>query len=134
MLDVPLICLTLLYNLRLMLPTGTAIGWSGNFKELTEKEVFASVIDLVLNCGCFIYIGAWIPFDAFNATQFGITPWRLIILFVAVILLRRIPPLLLLYRWVPEIKSWKEALFSGHFGTYMHHADSQCTDYRTKVL
>ncbi|KAI0661040.1 Sodium/hydrogen exchanger family-domain-containing protein, partial [Cubamyces menziesii] len=95
---------------------GTAIGWSGNFKELTEKEVFASVIDLVLNCGCFIYIGAWIPFDAFNATQFGITPWRLIILFVAVILLRRIPPLLLLYRWVPEIKSWKEALFSGHFG------------------
>ncbi|KAH9899926.1 Cation/H+ exchanger [Cubamyces lactineus] len=102
---------------------GAAIGWSGDFKEHTEKEIFSSVIDLVLNCGCFIYIGAWIPFDTFNATQFGITPWRLIILFVAVLFFRRIPPLLLLYKWVPEIHSWKEALFSGHFGRYSQHLD-----------
>ncbi|KAI6026249.1 hypothetical protein BKA83DRAFT_151450 [Pisolithus microcarpus] len=33
----------------------------------------------------------------------------------AILLFRRTPPLLLLYRFVPEIHSWKEALFSGHF-------------------
>ena len=79
----PLVRGSLLYTLKPTAPTGAAIGWSGDFKEHTEKEIFSSVIDLVLNCGCFIYIGAWIPFDTFNATQFGITPWRLIILFVA---------------------------------------------------
>jgi len=30
--------------------------------------------------------------------------------------LRRIPAILALYKWIPEIASWREALFSGHFG------------------
>ncbi|KAM5543252.1 hypothetical protein V8D89_003126 [Ganoderma adspersum] len=95
---------------------GTAISWDGHFNTQTEDEVFSSVIDLLLNCGCFIYIGAWMPFNMFNAPELYLTPWRLVIVFLAVIFLRRIPPLLLLYPWVPEIASWKEALFSGHFG------------------
>ena len=81
-----------------------------------EKEAFASVIDFLLNCGCFIYIGAWLPFDAFNSPQLGITPQKLVALFTAVLLLRRIPSVLLLYKWVPEISGWKEALICGHFG------------------
>ncbi|KAI0351031.1 hypothetical protein OH77DRAFT_1430241 [Trametes cingulata] len=95
---------------------GSAISWDGYFNTQIEDEVFSSVIDLLLNCGCFVYIGAWMPFNMFNAPELGITPWRLVVLFIAVLILRRIPPLLLLYRWVPEITTWKEALFSGHFG------------------
>ncbi|KAI1785916.1 Sodium/hydrogen exchanger family-domain-containing protein [Ganoderma leucocontextum] len=95
---------------------GSAISWDGHFNTQTEDEVFSSVIDLMLNCGCFIYIGAWMPFNMFNAPELYLTPWRLVIVFLAVIFLRRFPPLLLLYPWVPEIASWKEALFSGHFG------------------
>jgi len=30
--------------------------------------------------------------------------------------LRRIPAVLMLYKWIPEISNWKEALFCGHFG------------------
>lgn len=60
------------------------------------EELFSSVIDLLLNCGCFVYIGAWIPFTAFNSPDLGITPWRLIVLCLAVLVLRRIPALLLL--------------------------------------
>ena len=41
---------------------------------------------------------------------------RLVVLFFAVLVLRRIPAMLLLYHWVPEIDGWREALFSGHFG------------------
>ena len=96
--------------------TGSALNWDGYFNTQIEGEVFASVIDLVLNCGTFVYIGAWIPFNMFNAPELGITPWRLVILFIAVLLLRRIPPLLMLYKFVPEIATWREALFAGHFG------------------
>jgi NhaP-type Na+/H+ or K+/H+ antiporter len=56
------------------------------------------------------------PFDSFNNPALGITPGRLVGLFVAVLALRRIPSVLLLYRWVPEITTWREALFTGHFG------------------
>ncbi|PCH43876.1 hypothetical protein WOLCODRAFT_90572 [Wolfiporia cocos MD-104 SS10] len=96
---------------------GTAISWDGYFNDQTENEVFSSVIDTLLNCACFVYIGAWLPFDQFNSPELGITPWRLIVLVIAILCLRRIPPLLLLYKWVPEISNWREALFSGHFGT-----------------
>jgi len=95
---------------------GTAVSWDGTFNIQTEDEVFSSVIDLVLNCGCFVYIGAWMPFEAFNSPDLGITVPRLIALFITILILRRIPSLLLLFRWIPEIKTWREALFSGHFG------------------
>ncbi|KAF8638220.1 hypothetical protein AX17_002369 [Amanita inopinata Kibby_2008] len=95
---------------------GNAISWDGDFNTHTEGELFASVIDLVLNCACFIYIGAWLPFESFHAPELGITPWRLAVLCICILILRRIPALLVLYRWVPEIRSWKEALFTGHFG------------------
>ncbi|KAI0930521.1 hypothetical protein AcW1_009187 [Taiwanofungus camphoratus] len=95
---------------------GTAISWDGHFNDQMGNEVFSSVIDLLLNCGCFVYIGAWLPFSSFNSPELGITPWRLVVLFIAILCIRRIPPLLILYRWVPEIGNWREALFSGHFG------------------
>ncbi|KAK0189607.1 Cation/H+ exchanger [Armillaria mellea] len=95
---------------------GNAISWDGHFNTQTEDEIFVSVIDLVLNCACFVYIGAWLPFDAFNSPELGITPWRLVVLFIAILALRRIPSILLLYKWIPEIRTWREALFSGHFG------------------
>ncbi|EJD00215.1 Sodium/hydrogen exchanger [Fomitiporia mediterranea MF3/22] len=95
---------------------GDAVSWDGHFNDRTEDEVFSSVIDLVLNCACFIYIGAWLPFNAYNATELGITPWKLVVLFIAILALRRIPSILLLYKFVPDIHNWREALFCGHFG------------------
>ena len=80
--------------------------------------MFSSVIDLVLNCIAFIYIGAWIPFDQFNQAELGITPWRLVVLSLIILTLRRIPFLLMLYKVVPEIANWRQALFAGHFGQY----------------
>jgi NhaP-type Na+/H+ or K+/H+ antiporter len=95
---------------------GCAMSWNGHFKEETEGEVFAPVIDFVLNCAGFIYIGAWLPFQFFNMPDLGIVPWRLTVLFISIVFLRRIPALMLLYKWIPEISSWQEALLCGHFG------------------
>lgn len=92
------------------------MAWDGRFKKEIEKESFAAVVDLMLNSACFIYIGAWMDFKAFNSPDLGITPWRLVILFLWIAVLRRIPAVLMLYKWVPEIRTWREALFTGHFG------------------
>ncbi|KAA1471873.1 Sodium/hydrogen exchanger [Dentipellis sp. KUC8613] len=95
---------------------GNAFSWDGDFNSQIGNDVFASVVDFVLNCACFIYIGAWLPFDHFNVPALGLSPPRLIALLVLILTLRRIPALLVLYRWVPEIDGWREALFAGHFG------------------
>ncbi|KAG2343555.1 Sodium/hydrogen exchanger [Suillus weaverae] len=103
---------------------GCAISWDGYFHAQTENDAFSSVIDYVLNCGCFIYIGAWLPFDDYHSPEYGITPWKLVLLMIAILFLRRIPFLLMVYKFVPEITSWKEALFSGHFGEQLQSSKS----------
>ena len=95
---------------------GSAISWDGHFNVHTEDELFSSVIDLVLNCACFIYIGAWLPFSQFNSPDLGIVPWKLVVLFIGILLLRRIPSMIIIYKWIPDVKTLKEALFCGHFG------------------
>jgi sodium/hydrogen antiporter len=82
----------------------------------TEHDAFSSILDLVLNCACFIYIGAWLPFNRFHISELGITPWRLVLLVLIILALRRIPCLLLLYKFMPEVSNWREAFFCGHFG------------------
>ena len=77
---------------------------------------FSSGLDLVFNCACFIYIGAWLPFDKFHISEIGVTPWRLVALMLVILTLRRIPSLLLLYKLIPEVKDLREALFCGYFG------------------
>lgn len=87
-----------------------------SFKHHARDQYFASLIDFVLNCACFVYIGAWLPFEKFHIPELGITLPRLVALCTAMLFFRRIPALLMLYKWIPEIKDWKKALFTGHFG------------------
>ena len=101
---------------RLQLLTGSAVSWDGRFNTATEDQVFSNVIDFVFNCACFIYIGAWLPFQLYNAPEVGLTPWKLVVLFLFILAMRRIPCLMLLYNIVPDIRDLREALFCGHFG------------------
>ena len=95
---------------------GTAFAWDGFFNKQTEAAVFSSVIDLLLNTAAFVYVGAWMPFDSFSDETLSLSVWRLICIAVLVLLLRRLPIILGLFKWIPDIKSFREALFSGHFG------------------
>ncbi|KAG8690128.1 hypothetical protein FRC09_012131, partial [Ceratobasidium sp. 395] len=95
---------------------GTAFAWDGWFNRQTEESMFSNVIDLLFNCACFIFIGAWIPFEDFNAPELSISVWRLIVLGILVILLRRLPIMLLLYKFIPDVKTLRECIFAGHFG------------------
>ncbi|KAH8994077.1 Sodium/hydrogen exchanger family-domain-containing protein [Lactarius akahatsu] len=90
---------------------GCAISWDGHFDQQTEHDSFSAVLDLLLNCVSFIYIRAWLPFDKFHISEIGVTPWRLVFLVLIILVLRRIPSLLLLYKLIPEVADWREAMF-----------------------
>ena len=42
--------------------------------------------------------------------------WRLVVLTLLVLLLRRIPVILATYKFIPDIKTFREAMFAGWFG------------------
>lgn len=77
-----------------------------------------------------MYIGAILPWSEFNSGVTGITYGRLLALGLLVLLLRRIPAMMVMYKLMPNtVKSWQEALFMGYFGPigigavfYVEHA------------
>src|SRR5688572_23062989 len=87
---------------------GTAFAWDGFFKRQTEESMFSSVIDLLFNIVAFIYIGAWMPFNKFQDVALTLSVGRLAALAILLLLFRRLPITILLYRWIPDIKTFRE--------------------------
>lgn len=102
----------------LLVGFAAGVGFSndGWFTQKTEESHVSNVIDLLLNLAYFVYLGAIIPWEQYNAPEFGLTPWRLVVIAIFVIFFRRIPVMMALKPVIPDIKSWREALFAGHFG------------------
>lgn len=92
---------------------GTAFAWDGWFHTKTENVHLPAVIDLLLNSTLFVYFGAIIPWGSFTN---HLSAGRLFGCLVIILIFRRIPALLALYRWIPDLKNYHEALFTGHFG------------------
>ncbi|KAH7139068.1 Sodium/hydrogen exchanger family-domain-containing protein [Dendryphion nanum] len=96
---------------------GVGFSNDGWFLEKTEESHVSNVIDLLINLAFFVYFGTIIPWEQFNAPEvIGLTPWRLVVLGILVLFFRRIPIMLALKPFIPDIKTWREALFAGHFG------------------
>ncbi|TIA90196.1 hypothetical protein E3P99_01724 [Wallemia hederae] len=96
---------------------GTAFAWDGFFNKATEESHFSSILDLLFNCACFIFIGALAPFDSFNDPSLGgLTNWRLVLMALCILICRRLPAMLALYKWIPDVKTFREACFAGWFG------------------
>lgn len=95
---------------------GTAFAWDGFFNKQTAESVFSSVIDLLFNVAAFVYVGAWMPFDSFTNATLKLSVWRLIVIAILILLLRRLPIMIMLYKFIPDVKTIREAVFSGHFG------------------
>ena len=89
---------------------GTSFSWDGFFNKQTG-------IDGLFNIAAFIFVGAWMPFGRFHVNTNGrLEVWRLVALAVLILLSRRLPIMMGLYRWIPELRTWREAAFYGHFG------------------
>lgn len=95
---------------------GVGFSNDGWFTEKTEESHVSNVIDLLINLAFFVYFGTIIPWPQFNSEIIGLSAWRLVVLGILVLLFRRIPIMLALKPVIPDIKTWREALFAGHFG------------------
>ncbi|KAE8441166.1 hypothetical protein EG329_005795 [Mollisiaceae sp. DMI_Dod_QoI] len=102
----------------LLVGFAAGVGFSndGWFTQKTEESHVSNVIDLLINLAYFVYLGTIIPWEQYNNHNIGLTPWRLVVIAIFVILFRRIPIMMLLKPIIPDIKTWREALFAGHFG------------------
>ena len=102
----------------LLVGFSAGVGFSndGWFQAKTEESHVSNVIDLLLNLAYFVYFGSIIPWAQYNLPELGVTPWRLVVIAIMVILFRRIPIMVALKPLVPDIKTWREAVFAGHFG------------------
>lgn len=103
-------------DLLVAFAAGAAFSWDGWFARKTEESHVSNVIDLLLNMAFFVYFGAIVPWDLFNEASLGLSPWKLVIIAILIILFRRIPIMLALKPVIPDIRTWREALFCGHFG------------------
>ena len=102
----------------LLVGFAAGVGFSndGWFGEKTEESHVSNVIDLLLNLTYFVYLGTIIPWEQYNSGVEGLTVWRLVVIAVLVIFFRRLPIMLLLKPVIPDVRTWREALFAGHFG------------------
>lgn len=102
----------------LLVGFAAGVGFSndGWFHEKTEESHVSNVIDLLINLAYFVYLGTIIPWEMYNDYSIGLSAWRLAVMSIFVILFRRIPIMLLLKPIIPDVKTWREALFAGHFG------------------
>ncbi|OBU00061.1 hypothetical protein VE01_01776 [Pseudogymnoascus verrucosus] len=102
----------------LLVGFAAGVGFSndGWFTQKTEESHVSNVIDLLINLAYFVYFGTIIPWDQFNSPELGTSAWKLVIIALFVVFFRRIPIMLALKPFIPDIKSWREALFAGHFG------------------
>ncbi|KAK3321896.1 Sodium/hydrogen exchanger family-domain-containing protein [Apodospora peruviana] len=99
---------------------GNAMNWDGEYLRETEErhDEVNSCVDVLLNFGGFMYIGTVMPWSEFHQPDItGITVPRLIGLGILILIFRRIPAILMSYKFMPGVcKNYKEALFMGYFG------------------
>lgn len=95
---------------------GVGFSNDGWFTNKTEEAHVSNVIDLLLNLAYFVFFGTIIPWEQFNNVELGLSAWRLVVIALFVIFFRRIPIMMALKPVIPDIKTWREALFAGHFG------------------
>lgn len=95
---------------------GNAFTWDDWFRVQTEDHAFQDVIDTLLNSAIFLYIGSILPWSDFGGGFYGIQPWRLVVLGISVMALRRVPWVVALHRWIPTLPTLRESAFAGFFG------------------
>ncbi|KAJ9667744.1 hypothetical protein H2201_002279 [Coniosporium apollinis] len=94
---------------------GYGFGRDGWFSEQIAETRLPNIIDLLVNSSFFVYFGASIPWQDFGRAP-KLNPGLLILLLVLILLLRRLPIVLALHPFIPDIHTVREALFCGHFG------------------
>ncbi|MEA5565290.1 cation:proton antiporter [Anabaena sp. UHCC 0399] len=92
--------------------SGLAFSHVVSGKERAEEDNIQEAINRFFTLPIFILLGLTIPWREWLALGW----WNLVLLVVAILLLRRIPAILLLHRYIRPIHNLQEDLFVGWFG------------------
>ncbi|PIG88653.1 Na(+)/H(+) antiporter [Aspergillus arachidicola] len=100
----------------LVFSAGLGYAYHGRLEHAYQvNPVATSFISFSLSIATFIYFGLMIPWAAVTDTP-KLSLSKIGIFVLLVLLLRRIPFIVALKRFNPDIKTYREALFCGHFG------------------
>ncbi|OAA41389.1 Na(+)/H(+) antiporter 2 [Metarhizium rileyi] len=94
---------------------GNAFTWDDWFRLRTKDDSLQPTIDMLLNVTIFLWYGAYLPWNAF-AQNSVISLGRLILLGLLVLLLRRLPWVLGMHKWIHQVQHFRQAVFVGFFG------------------
>ncbi|KAH9815032.1 Sodium/hydrogen exchanger family-domain-containing protein [Melampsora americana] len=100
--------------------TANSFNWDGDhaneIKNLSGEVLFHDLIDFFMSSGLFIYIGTIIPWSDFNNPEIGLTPSKLVLLSILILLFKRLPLISISFKLLPELQSFKDVFFLGWFG------------------
>ncbi|KAK1546500.1 sodium/hydrogen exchanger family protein [Colletotrichum paranaense] len=94
---------------------GNVFTWNDWFRLETVEDPVQPAVDMMLNMAIFMWLGAVCPWESFWNSEL-ISPGRLVALGILVLLLRRLPVILGLHRYIRQIRGPRQALFVGYFG------------------
>lgn len=94
---------------------GNTFTWDDWFRLETMDDSFQPTIDMLLNVSIFVWFGAICPWAEFYHNNV-ISIWRLFILGILVLLLRRPPIVFGMHKQIHQIEQKRQALFVGFFG------------------
>ncbi|KAI8926662.1 Sodium/hydrogen exchanger family-domain-containing protein [Entophlyctis helioformis] len=94
---------------------GTVISWDQWFNEKIKESHIQEVIDSLVNLAYFVFVATLMPWHDFVSLE-GIPFWRMIVLAVWMLVLRRLPAVMALQKFIPALHNNKEAFFCGWFG------------------
>ena len=95
---------------------GNSFTWDDWFRLRIEENDFQEILDMLFNTAIFLYIGMIIPWSDYSNAELGLSGWRVVVLGICVILVRRLPWVFSAYKVIPALRNWKEAAFTGWFG------------------
>lgn len=85
------------------------------FRLETMDDSLQPTIDMLLNLSVFMWFGAVCPWSSFLDNSV-IPIHRLIFLGILVLILRRLPIVFAMHKWIPQIELVSQAAFVGFFG------------------
>lgn len=94
---------------------GNTFTWDDWFRLQTKDDSLQPTIDMLLNVTIFLWYGAYLPWDHFGDNPV-IPTWRLVVLGALVLLLRRLPWVFGMHKWIYQIEEVRQAIFVGFFG------------------
>ncbi|KAK4102626.1 hypothetical protein N658DRAFT_410162, partial [Parathielavia hyrcaniae] len=94
---------------------GNVFTWDDWFRLETLDDSLQPTIDMLLNVSVFMWYGAVCPWELFAHSE--VVPLgRLIPLGILVLLLRRLPWVFAVHKFIPQIEEVRQAVFVGFFG------------------